>query len=199
MTKLIQYFNCAVALTLQKPKEVGFLGVMVLFLGMAIYKSTPPMVNKVFELHVHKNKGAITDIFQTRDIVKSKKVWVDKLMLKNGSHLVHPKLGAIGFANSYFIDVEAEFEVKVSGVYYFIPGSDDGFSLEVNGKQLCSYKGVRPYATVRCRVELPEGPNTFRMEYYQGAGHSGLTLAYQAKGDRKKRWVGENSKYMKFH
>lgn len=198
MSAIINKLQSAYAFTLAKPKEVGFLALMVLFIGMAIHKSTPPMVDKVLELKISKNKSAIRSIFQERDISQTKSVWVDKLMLKDGARLVHPKLGLIGFSDSYFIDVEANFKVKEAGVYYFIPGSDDGFALEVDGKQLCAFEKDRPYSTQRCRVQLNEGTHTFKMAYFQGGGHSGLTLAYQFKGDRKRRWVGENSRYISF-
>lgn len=198
MSAIINKLQSAYAFTLTKPKEVGFLALMVLFIGMAIHKSTPPMVDKVLELKISKNKSAIRSIFQERDISQTKSVWVDKLMLKDGARLVHPKLGLIGFSDSYFIDVEANFKVKEAGVYYFIPGSDDGFALEVDGKQLCAFEKDRPYSTQRCRVQLNEGTHTFKMAYFQGGGHSGLTLAYQFKGDRKRRWVGENSRYISF-
>lgn len=198
MKNLMRYGYCAWALTLQKPKEVGFLALMIIFIVMAVYKSTPAMVDKVFELKVYKNKTSISNVLQERDIAQSKVVWVDMLMLKSGSQLKHPKLGAIGFSDSYFIDVESDFKVKEGGTYYFIPGSDDGFALEVDGKRLCAHEGDRPYSTQRCRIELSEGIHRFKMMYFQGGGHAGMTLAYQFKGDRKKRWVGENSRYLKF-
>ena len=198
MNKLIQWSRCALALTLAQPKEVGFLGLIVLFLVVAIYKSTPAMIDKTFELHIHKNKTAIKSVSQERDISQSKTVWVDKLMLKDGVRIMHPKLGAIGFSDTFFIDVESDFKVKKAGVYYFIPGSDDGFSLDVDGKRLCAFEKDRPYATQRCRVELNEGKHNFKLSYFQGGGHAGLTLAYQFKGDRKRRWVGENSGYLSF-
>lgn len=198
MNRLIEWLHKAYALTLAQPKEVGFSVLLVLFIGMAIHKSTPPMVDKVFALTISKNKTPISNVFQERDISQTKTVWVDKLMLKDGARLVHPKLGLIGFSDSYFIDVESEFTVKQAGVYYFIPGSDDGFALEVNGERLCAFEKDRPYSTQRCRIELEEGKHTFKLSYFQGGGHSGLTLAYQFKGDRKRRWVGENSKYIRF-
>ena len=198
MNKLMQYGQCAANLVLQKPKEVGFFTILMLFLAMAVYKSTPPMIDKVFELHIHKNRVAISNVFQERDITNSKSVWVDKLMLKDGARIVHPKLGVIGFGDTFFIDVESDFAVKTAGVYYFIPGSDDGFSLDVDGKRLCAFEADRPYATQRCRVELAEGKHHFKMTYFQGGGHAGLTLAYQFKGDRKQHWVGENTQYLRF-
>ncbi len=199
MNKLQQYYQCFITLVFSQPKSMGFLGFMLIFVMMAIYKSTPPFVNEVFELNIQKNRVAIRDVYQKRDISNTKQIWVDKLMLKDGANLVHPKLGKIGFSDTFFIDIESDFRVKRSGVYYLIPGSDDGFVLEVDGAKLCDYAGDRPYATRRCRIELSKGNHSFKMSYYQGGGHAGLTLAYQADGDRKKRWFGENSKYMTFH
>ena len=181
------------------PKELGFAVLLGIFALVGVYKSTPPMVKSVFELKISQNKKPIRSLFQERELGKTKTVSVDKLMLKKGSLLRHPKLGAIGFAGNYFIDVEATFTAKIAGVYYFIPGSDDGFSLDVNGKRLCSFAKDRPYKTQRCRVTLNEGENTFKLSYFQGGGHAGLTLAYQHKDDKKRRWVGENSKYLSFY
>ena len=198
MNKIIQSFHCVYTLTLQKPKEIGLLVLLILFAIMAIYKSTPARVDKVFELKISKNGSVISNVFQERQITQTKTVWVDTLMLKSGSQLQHKKLGAIGFSDTYFIDVESEFTVKKPGVYYFIAGSDDGFALEINGKPLCSFAKDRPYATQRCRIELSEGKNHFKMMYFQGGGHAGMTLAYQFKGDAKRRWMGEDSQYLKF-
>ena len=58
------------------------------------------MVSKVFELKIYKNRTPITTIHQERDIINTKMVWVDKLMLKDGARLMHPKLGVIGFGDS---------------------------------------------------------------------------------------------------
>lgn len=198
MNKLKQWAQCAWGLTLKQPKEVGFSVLLVIFVGVGLYKSTPAIVDEVFELQIHKNKVPIKSVDQKRDISQSKTVWVDKLMLKDGARLIHPKLGAIGFSDSFFIDVESDFTVKKSGVYYFIPGSDDGFSLDVDGKRLCAFVKDRPYSTQRCRIELDEGEHSFKLSYFQGGGLSGLTLAYQFKGDRKRRWFGENSRYLNF-
>ena len=156
------------------------------------------MVSKVFELKIYKNRTPITTIHQERDIINTKMVWVDKLMLKDGARLMHPKLGVIGFGDSFFIDVESEFTVKKAGIYYFIPGSDDGFSLDIDGVRLCAFARDRPYSTQRCQIQLNEGSHTFKLSYFQGGGFAGLTLAYQFNDDRKQRWVGDNSQYLRF-
>ena len=198
INRLHQYGQCAINLTLQNPKEVGFMAFLVLFIVVAIYKSTPAMVDKNFELQIYKNRTPITNLFQERDIINTKNVWIDKIMLKDGARLMHPKLGVIGFGDSFFIDVESSFTVKKAGTYYFIPGSDDGFSLDVDGVRLCAFEGDHPYSTQRCEINLSQGTHNFKLTYFQGGGFAGLTLAYQFKEDRKERWFGENSQYLRF-
>lgn len=196
--KLEPKYNCFVSLWEKHGKELSLSLILVLFSLFVLYKSTPTFVSHVFQLTISQNKGPITSLDTERDISQVKKVWVDHLNLKDGYHLRHPKLGQFGFAGNFFIDLEAEFEVKVPGLYYLIPGSDDGFTLAVNGETLCEYKGSRPYRTHSCRVELEEGTNNFKLSYYQGAGHSGLTLAYRHQDMKKQRWFGEDSKYLSF-
>jgi hypothetical protein len=198
MNRLYQYGQCAANLTLQQPKEVGFMAFLVLFIVMAIYKSTPAIVDKNFELKIYKNRTPITNLMQERDVINTKVVWIDRLMLKDGARLKHPKLGVIGFGDSFFIDVESKFTVRKAGVYYFIPGSDDGFSLDVDGVRLCAFEGDHPYSTQRCEIKLNEGVHSFKLSYFQGGGFAGLTLAYQFKDDGKQRWFGDSSQYLRF-
>lgn len=181
-----------------RPKETGLSVLLMLFVAFAIYKSTPPFVSKVFELKIYKNGETIHKLDDERDITQEKTVWVDKLMLKDGYRLMHPKLGAFGFSEHFFIDIQGEFTVKVPGRYYLYPGSDDGFALTVDGEPLCQFLGSRPYATRACPVKLDKGPHTFELNYFQGSGHAGLTLAYRHRDEKKRLWFGENSRYLKF-
>lgn len=199
MKKIRDITHCFICTLVNRPKESGLSALLVLFVAFAVYKSTPPFVDKVFELKIYKNGQIIHKLDDERNISGEKTVWVDKLMLKDGYRLMHPKLGAFAFSEHFFIDVNGEFEVKVPGRYYLYPGSDDGFALSVDGKQLCQFLGSRPYATRACPVELDKGTHTFELNYYQGSGHAGLTLAYRHKEDKKRRWFGENSRYLKFH
>lgn len=199
MNRIQKITQTIIDVCVERPKEVGFSVLLVLFAAFAAYKSTPAFVNKVFELKIYKNDAIIQKLDDERKVKGEKTVWVDTLMLKDGYHLKHPKLGAFAFNEHFFIDVKGEFEAKVSGRYFLYPGSDDGFALSVNGKQLCQFLGSRPYATRACSVDLEKGKHTFELNYYQGSGHSGLTLAYRHREDKKRRWFGENSRYLKFH
>lgn len=196
--KLLAYAERFVAFCLARPREMGFSALLLIIALAGIYQSTPAMVDHVFELQIKKNGKSIRTINDKRDITAEKIVWVDKLMLKDGYHLVHPKLGAIGYGNNYWIDIEGEFEVKKAGKYFFYPGSDDGFRLSVDGEQLCEFIKDRGYATRSCPKTLEEGKHTFKLVYFQGSGHSALTLAYRHREAKKRKWFGENSRYISF-
>ncbi len=179
ISKINHYAQQLINISIQRPKEMGLSLILLVCTLAGIYISTPPYVKKVFELKIYKNSKPIRKLTDARDITAEKTVWVDSLMLKNGYHIVHPKLGNIGFGDNFFIDIDGKFEVKKAGRYFLYPGSDDGFSLAVDGKMLCQFIGDRGYATRSCRVELEEGEHTFSLKYFQGGGHSGLTLAYR--------------------
>lgn len=192
------HYNCFMSLWEKHGKDLGLSVILFLFAAMAIYKSTPAYVSHVFELNIQQNRTGISNINVERDITQTKTVWVDKLNLKDGYNLEHPKLGQIGFSGNYFIDLEAQFEVKKPGDYYLIPGSDDGFILSVDGNKLCEFVGDRGYRTQSCKIELDKGTHTFKLNYFQGGGHSGLTLAYRHQDMKKQKWFGEDSGYLKF-
>lgn len=193
-----QYADRFVTECMARPKEFGFSALLLLFALFALYKSTPPMIDKVFELKISKNGKSIKTINDERDVKTTKTIWVDVLNLKDGYHLSHPKLGRIGFGDNFWIDVEGKFKVKEAGKYFFYPGSDDGFTLSINGKQLCQFAKDRAYATRSCPLTLEEGEHSFELNYFQGGGHSGLTLAYRHQKAKKRKWFGENSRYIKF-
>lgn len=199
MNKLARYSQKFVEACIQRPKETGFSALLLVFALFALYESTPPMVSKVFELKIYKSNKAISKLDDPRDISAEKTVWVDHLMLKDGYHLVHPKLGAIGYGDNYFVDIDGVFTVKEAGKYLLYPGSDDGFSLAVDGKTLCQFLGDRAYATRSCRVNLDKGKHNFTLKYFQGGGHSGLTLAYRHEDAKTQKWFGDNSRYIKFN
>lgn len=199
MNRLILLSQSFITLCQNKPKELGLSALLILFSAFVFYKSTPPFVSKVFELKIYKNKNDIKQLTDERDIVAEKTVFVDRLMLRDGFHLVHPKLGKIGFDGNFFIDIKSSFTVKIPGKYFLYPGSDDGFALKVDGELLCEYLGGRAYSTRSCPITLDEGKHDFELNYYQGFGHSGLTLAYRHADGKKQKWFGDNSRYLNFH
>ncbi|RZA08796.1 MAG: serine protease [Moraxellaceae bacterium] len=158
----------------------------------------PPHVDPVFNVVVSKNRTSISDIHQPRDVEMSKQVKVDRINLADKSRFRHAKLGDIGYAGDFFVDIDAPFTVKKAGEYSFYVGSDDGFALSVDNKKLCEWTHDRPLTTDACHVQLSEGSHTFKLVYFQGYGNAGLVMSYGLKNDSKQYLAGDNSKYISF-
>jgi len=163
-----------------------------------INRITPAYVKPVFELVISKNRVSITDIHQTRDIEMSKVVKVDRIDLADKNRFRHPKLGEIGYAGDFFVDINAPFTVKKAGRYTFYLGSDDGFTFSVDNKQLCEWTHDRPLSVNACQINLTEGTHHFTLVYFQGFGNAGLTMGYSYGRDSKQYVAGENSRYISF-
>lgn len=177
-----------------------FLSVTLALIAVSIVlRIMPVSVDPVLKLVISKNKVSINNISQARNIDRSKEVMVDVLNIAEQNRFKHPALGELGYGDDFFVDVEAPFTVKQAGNFQFIVGSDDGFILTINGKQLCNYPGSRPLGNQTCRnINLTEGQHTFKLSYYQGYGHAGLQVQYKKAGPGKPYWVGENSDAISF-
>lgn len=163
-----------------------------------INRIIPPHVTPVFTLVISKNRVAITDIHQPRDIEMTKEVKVDRINLVDKDRFRHPKLGDLGYAGDFFVDIDAPFIVKKSGDYLFYVGSDDGFVFSVDNKQLCEWTHERPLSVDTCHVRLTEGMHYFKLIYYQGYGNSGLTMSYAYSTDGKQYVAGDESPFIQF-
>lgn len=180
------------------PKNTAFSILLALVVIAILYRITPPSVDPVITLVISKNRTDIHNIHQVRNIEFSREVMVDELNLSNENRFRHPKLGNIGYADRFFVDINKEFNVKSSGKYLFRIGSDDGFSAKINGKLLCEFVGDRPFSMQNCPVSLPAGTHSFELSYFQGFGNSGLSVEYKKAGGDKLRFFGDNSKYIRF-
>jgi hypothetical protein len=158
----------------------------------------PPHVDPVFDIVISKNRASITDIHQARDVEISRTVQVDVIDLADKSRFRHSKLGDLGYANDFFVDIDAPFTVKKSGDYIFHLGSDDGFVFSVDGKKICEWTHDRPFTVDPCRINLNEGKHTFKLGYFQGFGNAGLTMSYAFATDGKQYLAGDDSKYISF-
>lgn len=165
---------------------------------LIIYRIIPVTVDQVVKLVVSKNRVSIANIYQQRDIEFTREVWVDVLNLEHKSRFGHPKLGNVAtYTEDFFVDVDHKITVKDTDTYRFLVGSDDGFSLSVDGKLICEHLGDRPFSVQPCLVHLTEGEHQVHVSYFQGYGNSGFTVEY-ARGDEKPRWFGEDSRSVKF-
>jgi PA14 domain len=166
--------------------------------GLILNRIIPPSVDAVFSLVISKNRVGITDIHQVRDIEMTKTVMVDRIDLADKSRFRHAKLGEIGYANDFFVDIDAPFTVKVAGDYLFYVASDDGFVFSVDDKKLCEWTHDRPLTTDTCRVRLPVGEHRFKLSYFQGYGNAGLTMSYANAENGTQYLAGKNSKFITF-
>lgn len=179
-------------------RNIAFSLVLALVTLAIIHRITPAYVKPVFELVISKNRVAITDIHQARDIEMSKTLKVDRIALADKNRFRHPKLGEIGYAGDFFVDINAPFTVKKAGKYTFYLGSDDGFIFSVDNQTLCEWTHDRPLTVNACQITLTEGKHHFKLVYFQGFGNAGLTMGYAYGNDRKQYVAGENSRYLSF-
>jgi hypothetical protein len=179
-------------------KNTVFSVLLAIIVIAIINRITPPYVSPVFNLVISKNRVAITNIHQARDIEMTKTVKIDRIDLAEKNRFRHHKLGDIGYSGDFFVDIDAPFTVKKSGDYVFYLGSDDGFIFSVDGKQLCEWTHDRPLTVDLCRINLAAGAHTFKLVYFQGYGNAGLTMGYAFAADGTQYVAGDDSKYISF-
>lgn len=173
----------------------AMLAVLALWI---INKSTPVTVSHNVQLTITKNKAAIFNLYQARDVESTRTVWVDKIDLEDKLRFSHPKLGNVAeFTDNFFVDINHTIRVKKAGDYQFFVSSDDGYAISVNGKKICEFVTDRPFTPEVCDVNLPEGNHLINITYFQGGGLSGLSVEYSLKGE-KRHWFGHSSRWVSF-
>jgi hypothetical protein len=179
-------------------KNSIFTALLLLIVVIIVVRITPVSVDPVVKLVISKNRVSINNIHQQRDIEFTRDVMIDRLNLHDKSRFSHPKLGNIAnYSDDFFVDVDHKITVKKSDNYRFLVGSDDGFSLSIDGKLLCEHLGDRPFTVQPCLIFLKEGEHQVHVSYFQGFGNSGFTVEY-ARGDEKPLWFGDDSAAVKF-
>src|SRR5690606_16816321 len=143
-----------------------------------VVRIIPASVDPVIKLVISKNKISIKDIQQHRDIETTKEVMVDVLNIAEQNRFKHPTLGEIGYGNDFFVDIDVPFTVTEGGQYQFIVASDDGFSLSIDEKPICQFRGSRPISNQTCNINLTKGAHNFKLSYYQGYGNAGLRVQH---------------------
>lgn len=179
-------------------KNTVFSALLALIAALIAIRIMPVSVDDNVKLVISKNRVSATNIYQARDIERTKTVMVDKLNLIVENRFKHPELGNIADANDdFFVDIDHAITIKKSGDYRFLVGTDDGFSLKIDGALICEHLGDRPYTIQTCNINLSEGKHQFQLSYFQGYGNSGLTVEY-ARGDGTQHWFGEDSSDIDF-
>lgn len=95
-------------------------------------------------------------------------------------------LDLIPLQNDFAVVWEGDFRPKETGDYAFQLDSDDGSRLFVNGLQVAEVKGVGPLGRkVQGQALLENDVVRIRVEYFEGKGKEGITLAAK----RGKNWT----------
>ena len=179
-------------------KNWVFSALVLAIAVLILLRITPESVDPVVKLVISKNRTSITQIYQPRDIEFTKEVMVDRINLLEKSRFSHPVLGNIaGYSDDYFVDINHSIQVQKAGQYRFLVGTDDGFSLSIDGEKICEHLRDRPFSVQSCPVQLSEGTHQFSLSYFQGFGNSGLTVQY-VLGNERPRWFGDDSSNIKF-
>lgn len=179
-------------------KNLFFSAALALVVVLIAIRITPVRVEPVLKLVISKNRSDISQLHQARDIEATTEVFVDRLELLEKSRFKHPKLGFISpYTENFFVDIRHTIKVKQAGTYRFIAGSDDGFSLRIDGRLLCQHATDRPYSQQTCTTPLSQGEHLVEISHFQGFGNSGFTLEY-ALGDGRTYWFGDSSSNIAF-
>lgn len=167
---------------------------LVFFFLLIAYRITPPSVDANLKLELSKNRNHIATIDQERSIAETRTMYVDRIDLRERNRISHPKLGPIGWNDDFFMDMTSQFSVKNAATLYFMVGSDDGFKLKIDDREICKFPGDRAYVKQRCSARLTPGEHSLELNYFQGYGHSGLTLEYSNNANGKWRFWGDDSR-----
>lgn len=169
--------------------------------GVLAHAMWPVRIAPVLRLKLERNAIPVVHLDQTRTIVESRELFVDRLDLSHGGRLRHAQLGDIsdsGHGENLFLGVRKRFSVISEGDYRFLVGSDDGFSLRIDNRPLCADPRPRALSVQTCGIRLSAGTHEFALDYFQGSGPSGLTVQYGRQDQSANFWFGEDSAHFRF-
>jgi len=185
-------------------KDTVMTALLLITGAVLVYAMWPVRVAPVLRLTLQRNASPIAHLDQTRSIIASHDVFVDRLDLSRGGRLRHAELGDIGDngadgnLENLFLAVRKRFTVLTAGDYRFLVGSDDGFSLRIDNRPLCADPRPRALSVQTCGVRLDAGTHEFALDYFQGSGQSGLSVQYGRQDQGSNFWFGEDSAYFRF-
>ena len=170
----------------------------ILFLwGYVLYKTGYlEHYNSNITVKIIKQKGNIKDLNAPIKQMYAKKIDIDTVKFPVKRVLWHHIYGSLGFRSNFFMDTKTDIFLKKDTLISFAIGSDDGFRLSIDSKEVCSHIKNRAFAYTKCSKKVKKGKHKLQIFYYQGYGPMGLIAYYAIDHDR--HLVGENSKYISF-
>jgi len=178
-------------------KKYIFLIFIFFLWGYALYKAG--YLNHYdtnITVKIIKQKGNIKDLNTPIRQVYIKKIEIDTLKFPPKRVLWHHIYGDLGVANNFFMDIKTDVVLKKDALILFAIGSDDGFRLSIDSKEICSHIKNRAFAYTKCIKKIKKGKHKLHIFYYQGYGPMGLIAYYSIKHNRY--LVGKDSKYLSF-
>jgi hypothetical protein len=88
-------------------------------------------------------------------------------------------------ADDYGFVFEGFIKVEADGIYSFLLESDDGSKLIIDGVPVVENDGVHGMAEKKAEIAMAKGFHQISLEYFQGAGGSGLALRVSGPGLKK--------------
>lgn len=169
--------------------------------GLGIFlaiKTYPTKITPSIKAIIYQQKNNIQTLNSPKDITNSKIFYMDSINFPQGNTLKHPKIGELGYTTNFFIDFKAMITTLKSASYDFLIYSDDGFRLLIDNKPVCEFIKDRPFLKNKCTIHLKKGEHTLDISYFQGYGNLGIKAYYRISSSRKYKFIGENSKFIKF-
>lgn len=186
------------ALMIRMQSEWVLSGLLLLVAAIVLTRMMPDTIAPVLRLDITKNRSEVRSLYQNRDPVATRQVLVDVLDLSRNGSLAHARLGDIGYREHFFVDLDKRFDVGRPGDYRLLVSSDDGFSIRIDGNEVCGYARDRLMGTQTCTVNLAAGEHRLQLRYFQSGGPAGLKVQYGRQGESRLYWLGESSRYWQF-
>ena len=89
--------------------------------------------------------------------------------------LTVPAVGA-ATADRFIVVFDGFIDVATAGNYSFDVGSDDGFSLSIDGNLVSQFPNIRGFAVTPGNATLSQGRHSFQLIYWENAGGNGVEL-----------------------
>lgn len=87
-----------------------------------------------------------------------------------------------GPTSNFAVRFMGQIDIPADGIWTMSTGSDDGSILFIDGQPLIENDGLHSYRTRSNIIGLTEGLHDFEVWYFQGPGHSGLSVMWDGPG-----------------
>lgn len=141
------------------------------------------LVEKKIDVVVTQNQHPIFRLDQIRVPVEeeTESFAVDTLNFLQQLKLTHATIGKKDFTENFFLEATTIMEVKNDGRYMFTVYADDGYSLEIDGRRIVGFNGLKKMNEFDKRetIFLEKGTYTLKASLFQAGVFSGLVGYYR--------------------